>query len=138
MLAEKEKHYEIKRHALIYGFYIQKGVIRMVQMQTYLVIVTIINQETVDIAIVTKLHSKTRVTPFDGWRLKDVPVCAMISGEFVMDEGTIAERPSCGKLLSLKGEDPHEAFYCFRGLFIPTSLRALTTSEIILLQYFLR
>ncbi len=40
-----------------------------------------------------KLHSKSRVTPFDGWRVKGLPVYAIVRGNVVMKDGEIVGKP---------------------------------------------
>lgn len=46
-----------------------------------------------------KLHSKTRVTPFDGFHVKGIPIYTIVRGNVVMDHGQIMGKPS-GKLVT--------------------------------------
>lgn len=45
-----------------------------------------------------KLHSKSRVTPFDGWKVKGVPIYTIVNGNIVMEQGEIVGEPK-GKVL---------------------------------------
>jgi len=40
-----------------------------------------------------KLHSRNTVTPFDGWKVKGMPVYAVVRGNIVMKDGEIVGRP---------------------------------------------
>ncbi|MCQ2009560.1 hypothetical protein NOM01_06045 [Sporolactobacillus sp. STSJ-5] len=39
------------------------------------------------------LHSKSKVTAYDGWRVKGVPVETIVRGETVMKNGEIVHKP---------------------------------------------
>lgn len=45
-----------------------------------------------------RLHSKSKVTPFDGWEVKGVPVYTIVNGNIVMEKGEIVGKPR-GKIL---------------------------------------
>jgi dihydroorotase len=40
-----------------------------------------------------KLHSKTKITPFDGWKVKGLPVYTIVRGKSVMKDGEIVGKP---------------------------------------------
>jgi len=40
-----------------------------------------------------KLHSRNTVTPFDGWKVKGLPVYAVVRGNIVMKDGEIVGKP---------------------------------------------
>ena len=40
-----------------------------------------------------KLHSRNTVTPFDGWKVKGMPVYAVVRGNIVMKDGEIVGKP---------------------------------------------
>jgi len=40
------------------------------------------------------LHSKSKVTPFHGFRVKGVPVYTIVRGHVVMDHGTVVGEPA--------------------------------------------
>lgn len=39
------------------------------------------------------LHSKSKITPFDGWKVKGLPVCTIVRGNVVMKNGKIVGKP---------------------------------------------
>jgi dihydroorotase len=41
----------------------------------------------------SRLHGKSRVTPFDGWKVKGVPVYTIVRGNIVMKDGEVLGRP---------------------------------------------
>jgi dihydropyrimidinase/allantoinase len=47
-----------------------------------------------------RLHSKEKVTAFEGYQGKGLPLMTVVRGEIVMDEGVILGRPGYGKFLS--------------------------------------
>jgi dihydroorotase len=44
------------------------------------------------------LHSKTKITPYDGWKVKGMPIYTIVRGNIVMDHGEIVSKP-VGKLV---------------------------------------
>ncbi|MFQ5987968.1 MAG: amidohydrolase family protein, partial [Dehalococcoidia bacterium] len=40
-----------------------------------------------------KLHSKNRVTPFDGWKGKGMPIATIVRGQVVMQKGELLGQP---------------------------------------------
>jgi len=40
-----------------------------------------------------KLHSRTKITPFDGWRVKGLPVYTIVRGKVVMKDGEVVGKP---------------------------------------------
>ncbi len=47
----------------------------------------------------SKFYSKAKFSPFDGWKIKGLPVKAFVNGQLVMDEGRVIPKPGCGVLL---------------------------------------
>ncbi len=50
----------------------------------------------------SKLHSKNRVTPFDGWRGSGMPVATIVRGQLVMKDGQLVGQPR-GKMVRPSG-----------------------------------
>lgn len=48
----------------------------------------------------SRFHSKVRYSPFNGWKVKGLPVKAFVNGQLVMDEGEIVAEPGCGRVVS--------------------------------------
>ncbi len=46
-----------------------------------------------------KLHSKSKVTPFDGFKVKGMPVCTIVRGQFVMKDGEIVGKSGYGTIV---------------------------------------
>jgi dihydroorotase-like cyclic amidohydrolase len=47
-----------------------------------------------------RLHSKEKITAFEGYQGRGLPLMTVVRGEIVMDEGVILGRPGYGKFLS--------------------------------------
>ena len=47
-----------------------------------------------------KLHSKTTVTPFDGWRVKGLPTHTLVNGTVVYEDGKVLGKPGDGRFVS--------------------------------------
>jgi dihydroorotase len=48
---------------------------------------------------VSKFYSKAKYSPFDGWRVRGVPVKAFVGGRLVMDEGEVVAEAGVGRIL---------------------------------------
>ena len=46
-----------------------------------------------------KLHSKSKVTPWDGWKVKGYPTLTLVRGEIVAEDGEPKGRPGWGRLV---------------------------------------
>ena len=46
-----------------------------------------------------KLHSKSKVTPWDGWKVKGFPVLTMVRGETVAENGEPVGKPGWGRMV---------------------------------------
>ncbi len=46
------------------------------------------------------LHSKNKLTPFDGWKVKGVPVYSIVGGRVVMEKGVVHEDAGRGKFVT--------------------------------------
>jgi len=51
----------------------------------------------------SKFHSKAKYSPFDGWRVKGVPVKTFVNGRLVMDEGEVVSEAGVGSVLRRLG-----------------------------------
>ncbi|MCI1857400.1 MAG: allantoinase AllB [Sporolactobacillus sp.] len=77
-----------------FGIYPQKGSLT-VGTDADLTIVDMNREKVIRAA---DLHSKSKVTAYDGWHVKGVPVETMVRGETIMKEGEIVHAP-CGRLV---------------------------------------
>jgi dihydroorotase len=79
--------------AKIFGLYPKKGVIE-IGSDADLILVdfkeSVIKSD--------RLKSKTKVTPFDGWRVRGIPSICFLRGEKIMEDGEVIGRPS-GKMV---------------------------------------
>jgi dihydroorotase-like cyclic amidohydrolase len=46
-----------------------------------------------------RLHSRSKVTPFEGFRVRGMPVYTVVRGEVVMEKGEVREDARKGKLV---------------------------------------
>ena len=79
--------------AKAWGLYPRKGTL-MVGSDADLVIVDL-NRESVIHG--EAFHSKGKLTPFEGVKVKGLPVCTIVRGQVVMRDGEIVGTPSCGR-----------------------------------------
>ncbi|NIS60280.1 MAG: allantoinase AllB [Proteobacteria bacterium] len=75
--------------ARVFNLYPRKGTIQVGTDADF----TIVDMEKVGIINSEKLHSKSKITPFDGWRVKGLPVYAIVRGNVVMKDGEIVGKP---------------------------------------------
>jgi dihydroorotase len=47
----------------------------------------------------SRFLSKARFSPFDGWKVKGVPVKTFVSGRLIMDEGEVVAEPGSGQIV---------------------------------------
>ena len=59
---------------------------------------TIVDMEKESVIDKNRLHSKTKITPFDGYKVKGVPVFTIIRGKIVMKDGKIIGKPQGRKI----------------------------------------
>lgn len=87
-----EKYVEISsvNPARLFGIYPMKGCIGIGSDADF----TIVDMNRESIIKKEKLKSKTKVTPFDGFRVKGVPVYTVVRGKIVMENGTVKGEPS--------------------------------------------
>ena len=50
----------------------------------------------------SNFHSKTKFSPFDGWKIRGGPVKTFVNGQLVMDEGEIVARPGTSQIIRWK------------------------------------
>jgi dihydroorotase len=75
--------------ARLFNLYPRKGTIQIGTDADF----TIVDMERKGALSSEKLHSKTKVTPFDGWKVKGVPIYTIVRGKVVMKEGEIVGKP---------------------------------------------
>lgn len=75
--------------ARLFNLYPQKGTIKVGSDGDF----TIIDMDKEGIIDSKKLHSRNTVTPFDGWKVKGMPVYAVVRGNIVMKDGEIVGKP---------------------------------------------
>ena len=61
--------------------------------------ITIINMKKEHKIDASNFHSKAKFSPFDGWKVKGLPVKAFVSGQLVMDESTIVSKLGTGRII---------------------------------------
>jgi len=49
----------------------------------------------------SKFHSKAKFSPFDGWRVKGLPVKTFVNGQLEMDENEVIAKPGSGRVIGL-------------------------------------
>jgi dihydroorotase-like cyclic amidohydrolase len=75
------------------GVYPQKGTIRVGSDAD----ITLIDMDKEDVIDASRLYSKCGITPYEGWRLKGLPVATLVRGQFVMEDGKVVGEPGYGK-----------------------------------------
>ena len=86
--------------ARTWGLYPRKGVLD-VGSDADIVIVDLERDGTIR---ADRFQSKSKITPFEGFRTKGQPVCTIVRGRVVMRDGTLEGRPGWGRLVT-----PHRA-----------------------------
>jgi dihydroorotase-like cyclic amidohydrolase len=46
-----------------------------------------------------KLHSKQKHTPFEGFKVKGMPILTMVRGEVIVKDGQVIGKPGYGKFI---------------------------------------
>ena len=75
--------------ARLFNLYPQKGTIAVGSDGDF----TIIDMDKEGIIDSEKLHSRNTVTPFNGWKVKGMPVYAVVRGHIVMKDGEVVGKP---------------------------------------------
>jgi dihydroorotase len=66
---------------------------------------TIVDMKKEDVIRAEDLHSKSKLTPFDGWKVKGKPIYTIVGGRIVMEKGEIYEDAGRGRFIKpLRGE----------------------------------
>ena len=78
--------------ARIFGLYPGRGVLRAGSAAD----VTILDMQKEGVIDRHKLHSKTTVTPFDGWKVKGMPTHTIVNGKVVYANGQVLGKPGDG------------------------------------------
>jgi allantoinase len=81
--------------AKIFGIYPQKGTIQ-VGSDADLVIADMNKEHVIEAA---KLHSKQKHTPFEGLKVKGMPILTMVRGEVIVKDGQVMGKPGYGKFI---------------------------------------
>ncbi len=81
--------------ARIWGLYPRKGAIAVGSDGD----LTIVDPEVETVIRSEGLHSKSKVTPFEGFKVKGLPVYTVVGGEVVMEKGEVREDVRRGKLV---------------------------------------
>jgi dihydroorotase len=82
-----------ENQAKAWGLYPRKGVL-MVGSDADIAIVDLNRESVID---ARALHSKCKLTPFDGTKVKGLPVCTIVRGQVVMKDGNIVASPGLGR-----------------------------------------
>ena len=75
------------------GVYPKKGTLR-VGSDADIVLIDMAKEEVIE---GSRLHSKCGITPYEGRRLKGMPVATMVRGRFVMEDGKVIGVPGYGR-----------------------------------------
>jgi len=78
------------------GIYPQKGVIQ-VGSDADVTIVDMCKEHLIEAG---KLHSKHKHSPYDGLKVKGMPVLTMVRGEVVVEDGKVVGEPGYGKFVT--------------------------------------
>jgi len=54
---------------------------------------TIVDMDKEDVISGQKLHSKSKITPFEGWKVKGLPIYTIVRGNIVMKDGEVVGKP---------------------------------------------
>ena len=82
--------------AQVWGLYPRKGVLD-VGSDADIVIVDLAQEATIR---ADRFQSKSKITPFEGFRTKGQPVCTIVRGRVVMRDGALEGRPGWGRLVT--------------------------------------
>ncbi|MBI3090975.1 MAG: allantoinase AllB [Candidatus Tectomicrobia bacterium] len=94
MRLEEYVRWHCENPARIWGLYPRKGVIQVGSDAD----LTLVDLSRRDVIRAANLHSKSKVTPYEGWEVQGVPVCTLVRGQIVMREGQLVGRPR-GRML---------------------------------------
>ncbi len=75
--------------ARVWGLYPRKGSLRVGSAGD----LTVVDMNKKGVIRSRNLHSKTKVTPFEGFRVKGMPICTIVRGHVVMRRGELTETP---------------------------------------------
>lgn len=75
------------------GVYPRKGTIRVGSDAD----LTLIDMDKESVIDASRLHSKCGITPYEGWKLKGMPVATVLRGSFVMEDGEVTGEPGYGR-----------------------------------------
>ncbi|WP_309492249.1 allantoinase AllB [Candidatus Hecatella orcuttiae] len=81
--------------ARIFGLYPRKGAVQ-VGAEADLVVVDMKRERLIR---VEELHSRGKVSPWHGWRVRGVPVMTFVRGSLVVEEGVLVGKPGWGRMV---------------------------------------
>jgi dihydroorotase len=76
--------------ARVWNMFPKKGCIRIGSDADF----TIVDMKKKGVISVDALHSRNKVTPFDGFEVKGMPVASLVRGKFVLRDGQVAGEPA--------------------------------------------
>lgn len=88
--------YMSERPAKVWGFYPKKGALKIGSDGD----LTIVDMKVEKVIKAEELHSKSKFTPFDGWRVKGWPVYTIIRGRVVLQKGELTPDGHKGELIT--------------------------------------
>lgn len=83
------------RPAKIFGIYPKKGAIQVGSDAD----IVIIDQKKEFEIKAEKLRHKCDWTPYEGWRVKGIPICTIVKGKLMMEDGNVWGEPGRGKFV---------------------------------------
>jgi len=83
------------RPASLFGLYPDRGVLRPGSAAD----VTIVDLAQKSVIDRRKLHSKTTVTPFDGWPVQGMPTHTIVNGKVAYENGRVLGKPGEGRYI---------------------------------------
>jgi len=81
--------------AKLYGIYPRKGAIQIGSDADFV----IVNLQRTGEIREENLYTKQRMSPFNGWRIKGMPIATIVRGEMVMNEGEIVGEKGYGRFI---------------------------------------
>lgn len=79
--------------ARTFGLYPRKGVLQAGS-DADIAIIDLARRETIH---AEALHSRSKITPYDGWEVQGAPVMTLVRGRVVMRDGVVVGRPGWGR-----------------------------------------
>ena len=87
--------------AKIFGLYPDRGILRTGGAAD----IAILNLQKPWVIDRRKLHSKTKVTPFDGWKVQGKPIYTIVNGKIAYEDDVVYSRPGDGRFIPAQFSD---------------------------------